>query len=139
MITYRQKEEMLDSAIQAMRIKENIKDKLENDFKCRLMEKFAEDERLEVLNAQKRKTREIELKKEIERQWQEKRRQYQLQKEIEIRDLINLKEEERKKRELIEREKERLVYENEEILKSFFAKGYQKSLNSLKQPNQNIN
>ena len=132
---------MLDSAIQTMRVKENIKreeDKLENEFKCRLMEKFAEDERLEVLNSQKRRMRELELKKEIEKQWQEKRRQYQLQKELEIRDLINLKEEERKKRELIEREKERLVYENEEILKTFFAKGYQKSLNSLKPIQQNF-
>lgn len=62
---------MLDSAIQTMRVKENIKreeDKLENEFKCRLMEKFAEDERLEVLNSQKRRMRELELKKEIEKQ-----------------------------------------------------------------------
>ena len=61
---------MLDSAIQAMRIKENMRreeEKLENDFKSRLMEKFAEDERLEVLNAQKRRMKELELKKEIEK------------------------------------------------------------------------
>lgn len=126
---------MLDSAIQAMRVKENIKreeEKLENEFKARLMEKFAEDERLEILNAQKRRMKEIELKKEIERQWQEKRRQYQLQKELEMRELVNQREEERRKRELIEMEKERLVKENEEILKTYFAKGYHKSLNSLR-------
>jgi hypothetical protein len=126
---------MLESAIQAMRVKENIKreeEKLENEFKARLMDKFAEDERLEVMNAQKRRMKEIDLKKEIEKQWQEKRRQYQLQKEVELKELVNQRDEERRKRELIEREKERLVRENEEILKTYFAKGYYKSLNSLK-------
>lgn len=126
---------MLEAAIQAMRVKENIKkeeEKMENEFKSRLLEKFAEDERLEQLNAQKRRMKELELKKEIEKQWQEKRKQYQLQKEVEMRELVNKKEEEKRKRELIEREKERLVIENEEILKTYFAKGYHKSMNSLK-------
>ena len=126
---------MLDSAILAMRVKENIKkeeDMLENEFKCRLLEKFAEDERLELLNAHRRRIKELDLKKEIEKQWQEKRKQYQLQKEVEISELINQKESEKIKREMIEREKERLIVENEEILKIYFAKGYNKSLNSLK-------
>jgi hypothetical protein len=130
---------MLDAAIQAMRIKENIRkeeEKLENEFKSRLMDKFAEDERLEVLNAQKRRMKELELKKEIEKQWQEKRKQYQLQKDLEMKELINQREEERRKRELIEREKERLVRENEEILKTYFAKGYHRSVNSLKPLNK---
>jgi len=131
----RQKEEMLESAIVAMKIKENIKrdeEKLEGEFKCRLLEKFAQDERLEQMNVQRRKMKELELKKEIERQWQEKRRQYQLQKDVELKELINLKDMEVRKRELIEREKERLLYENEEILKSHFPKGYNKSVGNLK-------
>jgi len=72
----RQKEEMLDSAILTMRTKMNIKkeeERLENEFKTNLLKKFAEDERLEYLNVQKRKLKEFELKKEIEKQWQEKK------------------------------------------------------------------
>ena len=45
---------------------------MEEDFKRRLMEKFAEDDRLEQLNAQKRRMKELEHKREIESLWQEK-------------------------------------------------------------------
>ena len=38
---------------------------MENEFKKKLMEKFAEDERLEQYNAQKRRMKEIEFKKEV--------------------------------------------------------------------------
>jgi hypothetical protein len=64
----RQKEEMLQSAIEQMQIKEERKkdqENLESEFKKKLMEKFAADERLEQYNAQRRRTKEIELKKEV--------------------------------------------------------------------------
>lgn len=64
----RQKEEMLQSAIEQMRTKEDRKkeeDRMENEFKKKLMEKFAQDEKLEQYNAQRRRMKEIELKKEV--------------------------------------------------------------------------
>jgi len=51
-----------------MLVKEERKaqeEKLESEFKRKLMEKFAEDERLEQFNLQKRRMKEIELKKEV--------------------------------------------------------------------------
>lgn len=68
---------------------------------------------------------------QIERQWQEKLNQYNLQKEQELRELEILKQEEVRKRELIEMEKEKLIKEHEDILKGYYAKGYFKSLNTL--------
>lgn len=59
---------MLTSAIAQYREKEQRRleeEKMENDFKKKLMEKFAEDERLEQYNAMRRKQKEIELKKEV--------------------------------------------------------------------------
>ena len=59
---------MLQSAIDHLLVKELRKkeeDKLEGEFKKRLMEKFAEDERLEQYNAIRRKQKELELKKEV--------------------------------------------------------------------------
>lgn len=46
--------------------------RLEEDFKQKLLQKFAEDERIEQMNAQKRRMKEQEHKREIERLWQEK-------------------------------------------------------------------
>jgi len=59
---------MLQAAIEHMQIKGEKKreeEKMENEFKRKLMEKFAEDERLEQYNAQKRRMKEIEYKKEV--------------------------------------------------------------------------
>jgi hypothetical protein len=59
---------MLTSAIAQYREKEKRRheeESMENEFKKRLMEKFAEDERLEQYNAMRRKQKEIELKKEV--------------------------------------------------------------------------
>lgn len=68
---------------------------------------------------------------QIERQWQEKLRQYHMQKEQELIELQNKQKEEIKQREMIEREKEKLIREHEVLLKTYFAKGYYKSLNNL--------
>ena len=46
--------------------------RMEDEFKRKLMEKFAEDERLEQMNAQRRRMREQEHKREVEKLWQEK-------------------------------------------------------------------
>jgi hypothetical protein len=42
-----------------------------------------------------------------------------------------LQKEESAKRELIEKEKDRLIKEHEALLKNYFTKGYFKSVNSL--------
>ena len=58
-----------------MRLKEERRQeelRLEAEFKDKLMAKFAEDERLEQMNAQKRRMRELEHKREIERIWNER-------------------------------------------------------------------
>ncbi len=60
---------MLQSAIEQMNVKEDRRkdeERMEGEFKKRLMEKFSHDERLEQYNAQRRRTKEIELKKEVD-------------------------------------------------------------------------
>ena len=130
----RQKEEMLDSAIKQLKIKEENKKKekeMEEEFKKKLMEKFNEDEKLEMLNVQKRKEKEREMKEEIERQWKLKLEQYQKQKEHELNELLKKKKEEERKSYLIEQEKKRLIQENEKLLKNYYPIGYKKAINSI--------
>merc|ERR1711957_1018175 len=127
---HRQSEEMLSFAIRQFNEKENKKrdeERMENDFKNQLMEKYAADAKLEQFNAMRRRQKEIDLKQEIEKQWQEKLRQYHLQKGQEINELEKQRSEETYKREIIQKEKERLIAEHENLLKDFFKKGYNKS------------
>jgi len=92
----KQKEEMLQSAIEQMKRKEEIKRKEkeeENDIQKRMIEKFKEDEKNEMDNLLKKKQQEQKMKQEIEKQWQYKLQQYQEQKKAEI-DLLNKKHQE---------------------------------------------
>jgi hypothetical protein len=89
---------------------------LEDDFKRKLAQKFAEDERLEQMNAQKRRMREQEHKREIERLWQEKLAIYREQREQELEEKRAKEEFERQKAAVVEQEKERLLREHGFIL-----------------------
>ena len=74
----KQKEEMLQSAIEQMKRKEEIKRKEkeeENDIQKRMIEKFKEDEKNEMDNLLKKKQQEQKMKQEIEKQWQYKLQQ----------------------------------------------------------------
>lgn len=42
---------------------------MEEDFKSKMMEKFAEDDRIEQMNAQRRRMKELHHKKEVEMLW----------------------------------------------------------------------
>ena len=50
-------------------------------------------------------------------------------------ELEDAKRKEAQRRVLIEQEKARLIKENEDLLKSYYAKGYYKSVSSLENPN----
>ena len=131
----KQKEEMLQSAIEQMKRKEEIKrqeKEEENDIQKRMIEKFKEDEKNEIDNLLKKRQQEQKMKEEIEKQWQYKLQQYQAQKIAEI-DLLNKKhQDDINKNYLVEQEKKRLIQENETLLKNYYPSGYKKAMNSLK-------
>lgn len=64
------------------------------------------------MNAQKRRMRELEHKREIERLWQEKLEVYRAQREMELEEKRIQEEEERRKKAIVEMEKERLLREH---------------------------
>ena len=130
----KQKEDMLQSAIEQMKRKEDIKKKgkeEENELQKRMKEKFQEDEKHEMDNILKKKEQEQKMKQEIEKQWQYKLQQYQEQKKAEIALLNKRQQDELNKKYLVEQEKKRLIQENETLLKNYFPSGYKKAINSL--------
>ena len=87
------------------------------------MQKFAEDERLEQMNAQKRRMREQDHKREIERLWQDRLAVYGAQREIEEQDRMAKKNEELRQMSIVQLdnqlEKQRLLAEHAHV---FFHK-----------------
>ena len=95
---------------------------MEDEFKLKLMNKFADDERLEQMNAQKRRMREQEHKREIERLWQEKLAIYREQREMELEERRVKEDNERKMSAVVQLEKDRLIKEHGQILQQFHPK-----------------
>ena len=52
----------------------------EEEFRRQMMAKFAEDDRIELLNAQKRRMKQLEHRRAVEKLIEERREQYQRQK-----------------------------------------------------------
>ena len=76
------------------------------------MAKFAEDERLEQMNAQKRRMREQEHKREIEKIWNERLQVYQAQRAIEEQERIAKTAMEEEQARVIHEAKQRLLAEH---------------------------
>jgi hypothetical protein len=129
------REDVLASAINQMKEKEKRKEeekKLEEEFKKEQLKIFEEEGRKERLMNEKRKQKEIEFNKEVERLWKIRLDQYKAQKEQEIRELEEEKRREEERRYIIEQEKARLIKENEDILRKYNTDAYNKLISSVK-------
>lgn len=93
--------------LKAVRLEEERK--MEEEFKIKMAQKFAEDERLEQMNAQKRRMREQQHKRDIEKLWQDKLEVYRQQREAEYEERRQASEIEAFKKQAIEEEKQRLL------------------------------
>lgn len=96
--------------------------RLEEDFKQKLLQKFAEDERLEQMNQQKRRMRELEHRREVERLWQAKLAIFREERAMEHEEHRVTKAEERRQAEIIEGEKQRLLAEHSAVLNLYHPK-----------------
>ena len=129
------KDDVINSALKQMQFKEMKKKEEEaNDaaFREKLMEKYAEDEKLEKEKQEKQRQQLIDIQNAIKKQKEEKYYQYQKQREKELNEYNKYKQEQDAKKYIIEQEKIRLLKENEELLKKYYPIGYYKAKDSLK-------
>eukprot|EP01016_Furgasonia_blochmanni_P056325 TRINITY_DN9585_c0_g1_i10.p2 TRINITY_DN9585_c0_g1~~TRINITY_DN9585_c0_g1_i10.p2 ORF type:complete len:338 (-),score=112.50 TRINITY_DN9585_c0_g1_i10:168-1181(-) len=122
----RQKREMQEAEREAMRMKEERRreeERMEKEFRDTMLKKFAEDDRLEQLNAAKRRMKELEHKREVESLWQEKLALYRAEREKELLERQRVQEEEKKRENIIKEEKERLLREHMMNIDGFLPKG----------------
>ena len=102
------REDVMNSALAQMKYKAlKKKEEEENDekFRQKLMEKYAQDEKLEKEKQEKQKQQLIDIQNEIQKQRELKYLQYQKQKEQELNEIKKIKEEEDARRYIIEQEK----------------------------------
>eukprot|EP00825_Cyclidium_porcatum_P035898 TRINITY_DN3768_c0_g4_i1.p3 TRINITY_DN3768_c0_g4~~TRINITY_DN3768_c0_g4_i1.p3 ORF type:complete len:125 (+),score=41.46 TRINITY_DN3768_c0_g4_i1:188-562(+) len=105
---------------------------MELQFRQRMLEKFAEDDRIEQFNQQKRRMKELEHKKEVERLWQEKLKMYREARDKEIAEMQAQLQEEQMKQEIIRQEKERIIREELADVVDFMPKGLIKNKEDIK-------
>ena len=129
------KDDVINSALKQMQFKEMKKKEEEaNDaiYKQKLLEKYAQDEKLEKEKQEKQRQQLIDIQNAIKKQREEKYFQYQKQREKELNEYNKYKQEQDAKKYIIEQEKIRLLKENEELLKKYYPIGYYKAKDSLK-------
>ena len=129
-------EDVKNSALEQMKYKAmKKKEEEENDekFRQKLLEKFAQEEKMEKDRQDQQRQKLIDIQNEIQKQRELKYLQYQKQKENELNEFNKSKEEEDARRYIIEQEKRRLLQENEELLKKYYPIGYYKARDSLRQ------
>ena len=129
------KDDVINSALKQMQFKEMKKKEEEaNDaaFREKLLEKYAQDEKLEKEKQEKQRQQLIDIQNAIKKQKEEKYYQYQKLREKELNEYNKYKQEQDAKKYIIEQEKIRLLKENEELLKKYYPIGYYKAKDSLK-------
>jgi hypothetical protein len=92
-----------------------------------MMEKFAEDERLEQLSAAKRRERQMAHRKETERLLQQRREVFERERQLEVQAREQQAQAERFRKTVIEQERQRLLLEHAAQLREFLPKGVLKS------------
>lgn len=87
-----------------------------------MMEKFANDEKLEQMNAQKRRMKQLEHKKAVDELIVERQRLIQKEEEMEVELRRREAELEKYKQEVIEQERQRLLREHAARLLGYLPK-----------------
>lgn len=96
---------------------------LEEQFKQEMLRKFAEDDRLEQMNAQKRRMRELEHKRQADVLWRQKQELLREQWRVEEEESERVQNEERRRRDIIEIERQRLLQEFAPHVADYLPKG----------------
>merc|ERR1711988_1597240 len=100
------------------------KEKAEDDaFRAAMLEKFAQEDRLEQMSAQRRRMKQEEHKREVERLMEERRKAYEERRLQEAAEREIEERAERFRQEIIERERQRLLEEHLPHLAGNIPKG----------------
>jgi len=81
----------------------------EEEFRRVMLEKFAEDDRLDQMNAQKRRQKQLDHRREIERLLEERRSKYEAERAAELQEQLDAERVEQIRQQIIEEERKRML------------------------------
>ena len=81
----------------------------EDQFKVAMLEKFAEDDRLDQMNAQKRRMKQLEHRREIEKLLEARRAKYEEERAAELQEQLDADKVEQLRQQIIEEERKRML------------------------------
>jgi hypothetical protein len=122
----RVRQELMAAREYQMRLKEERRaeeDRLEKEFREKMLAKFAEDDRLEQMNAQRRRMKELEHKHQIDLLWDQKKQMLKAQQDREDEERRAQMADDQRKRDIIEQERQRLLREHLPVVASYLPKG----------------
>ena len=96
-----------------------------------MMAKFAEDDRLELMNAQKRRMRQLQHKREIEHLLEERRQKLRDERDEAKRELLAEREEEQQRAKMIEEERVKMIEKVSHDLLGYMPKGIIRTYDDL--------
>mmetsp|Transcript_26336 Transcript_26336/g.60768 ORF Transcript_26336/g.60768 Transcript_26336/m.60768 type:complete len:484 (-) Transcript_26336:104-1555(-) len=124
------REDMRQAFLLQMKMKEEKQAReKEEEAKMRqvLLEKFAQDDRIEQMNDQKRRMKVLEHVKEVDRLCELRRQLYEESRAKDRESLAKLQEEEQERHKIIEEERKKLLMAHAPYLKDFLPKGTMES------------
>ncbi|XP_054627345.1 meiosis-specific nuclear structural protein 1 [Dunckerocampus dactyliophorus] len=95
----------------------------EEAFRKMMMDKFAEDDRIEQMNAQRRRMKQLEHKREVQKLIEDRRRQREVDKEMNAKEIAMEQEREAFVRQIIEEERQQLLKRHANKLLGHLPKG----------------
>jgi len=103
----------------------------ENALRSKMMAKFAEDDRLELMNAQKRRMRQLQHKREIEHLLEERRQKLRNEREAALMEVRAEREEEELRAAMIEEERVKMIEKVSHDLLGYMPKGIIRTYDDL--------
>ncbi|UJR33162.1 hypothetical protein I4U23_020618 [Adineta vaga] len=112
-----------DEQIQFKRVRDDEVKQEEERFRQQLMAKFAEDDRIEQMNAQKRRMKQMEHKKAVDALLEERRHQMAFDKQREVDERAQAERLDQMRKDIIEEERIKLLREHAHRLLGYLPKG----------------
>eukprot|EP00116_Pleurobrachia_bachei_P015810 sb/3476072/ len=88
-----------------------------------MLAKFASDDKIEQMNAQKRRMKQLEHRRAVEALIDDRRKQFEAEKAKEMREIDEENERQRIRQKIIEEERQKLLQEHATKLLGFMPKG----------------